>query len=57
MSTGREPRREENKEVQPEVPSLDAWVVIPCPNHGMDHVTRDPSGPFQRHLKEKESSG
>ena len=42
-------------------PSLDATGVVPCPTHGMDHLTRDSScefckralGPLYRHLKGK----
>ena len=41
--------------------SLDSTGVVPCPTHGMDHLTRDPScefckkalGPLYRHLKGK----
>ena len=41
---------------------LDPSGVVPCPDHGMDHLTRDPScefckkalGPLYRHLKGKD---
>ena len=55
-----EPRREK-KDIPPGGPPLDASGVVPCPNHGMDHLTRDPScefckkalGPLFWHLKGK----
>ena len=56
-----EPRRKEPDEVPPGTPPLDASGVVACPNHGMDHLTRDSScefckkalGPLDRHLKGK----
>ena len=58
------PRQEEFEGALLEVPSLDASGVVPCPTHGMDHLTRDPScefckkalGPLYRHLKGKYGS-
>ena len=56
-----EPRREEPGEIPQDTSLLDLSGVVPCPNHGMDHLTRDPScefckkalGPLYRHLKGK----
>ena len=58
------PRQEELEGAPLEIPSLDASGVVPCPTHGMDHLTRDPScefckkalGPLYRHLKGKYGS-
>ena len=58
------PRQEELEGPPLEIPSLDATGVVPCPTHGMDHLTRDPScefckkalGPLYRHLKGKYGS-
>ena len=55
-----EPRRESG-EIPQDVSVLDPSGEVPCPNHGMDHLTRDPScefckkalGPLCRHLKGK----
>ena len=52
---------EEREDVSAEGPPLDSTGVVPCPTHGMDHLTRDPScefckralGPLYRHLKGK----
>ena len=54
-------RREETGEIPQDASLLDPSGVVPCPNHGMDHLTRDPScefckralGPLYRHLKGK----
>ena len=54
-----EQRVEEREDVPIEGPSLDSTGVVPCPTHGMDHLTWDPScefckralGPLYRHLK------
>ena len=56
-----EPRREEPEEIPQGNSVLDPSGVVPCPHHGMDHLTRDPScefckkalGPLYRHLKGK----
>ena len=56
-----EPRKEVVEEIPSKTPFLDATGVVPCPHHGMDHLTRDPSceyckkalGPLYRHLKGK----
>ena len=56
-----EPRREDPGEISQDVLVLDPSGVVPCPNHGMDHLTRDPScefckkalGPLYQHLKSK----
>ena len=58
------PRREEPEGAPFKLPSLDVSGVVPCPTHGMDHLTRDPScefckkalGPLYRHLKGKYGS-
>ena len=63
-TTGRGPRQEELGGPPLEIPSLDASGVVPCPTHGMDHLTRDPScefckralGLLYRHLKGKYGS-
>ena len=54
-----ESRRDKGEEAPLETTPLDASGVVPCPHHGMDHLTRDPScefckkalGPLYRHLK------
>ena len=54
-------RGEAVEEIPSRTPSLDASGVVPCPQHGMDHLTSDPSceyckkalGPLYRHLKGK----
>ena len=54
-------RLEEKEDVPVEGTPLDSTGVVPCPTHGMDHLTRDPScefckkalGPLYRHLKGK----
>ena len=59
--TDGEQRIEEREDVPTEGPPLDSTGVVPCPTHGMDHLTRDPScefckralGPLYRHLKGK----
>ena len=56
-----EQRVEEREDVPTEGPPLDSTGVVPCPTHGMDHLTWDPScefckralGPLYRHLKGK----
>ena len=58
------PRSKEDEAIPLEVPSLDASGVVPCPDHGISHLTRDPScefckkalGPLYRHLKGKYGS-
>ena len=58
------PRSKEDEAIPLEVPSSDASGVVPCPDHGMDHLTRDPScefcqkalGPLYRNLKGKYGS-
>ena len=52
---------EEREGVPGDGSPLDSTGVVPCPTHGMDHLTRDPScefckralGPLYRHLKGK----
>ena len=52
---------EEREDIPAEAPPLDSTGVVPCPAHGMDHLTRDPScefckkalGPLYRHLRGK----
>ena len=54
-------QRLEKEDVPVEGTPLDSTGVVPCPTHGMDHLTRDPScefckkalGPLYRHLKGK----
>ena len=56
-----ERRLEEREDIPAGGPPLDSTGVVPCPTHGMDHLTRDPScefckkalGPLYRHLKGK----
>ena len=56
-----EPRKDEPGRPRPNGSFLDPSGVVPCPDHGMDHLTRDPScefckkalGPLYRHLKDK----
>ena len=56
-----EPRIEVREDIPTDTTPLDSTGVVPCPTHGMDHLTGDPScefckralGPLYRHLKGK----